>query len=487
MSFSKSIIFITALGLFSHASEAKDYWKEGTVGSDLVGEEVHKINRAFTGLAEALAPSVVSISTKTRVRRRQNSQEDVFRYFFGNPFGQRRGVPQQPQESGSLGSGFLINDSGYIVTNSHVISQGGRNADQVFAKFSNDPESFEGWPAEIVGMDPTTDVAVIKLKEKPKKLYPVNFGKSSEIKVGEWVMAIGNPYGHSHSVTSGIVSALGRSIDLETRTDFIQTDASINPGNSGGPLFNMKGQVVGINTAIDARAHGIGFAIPIDVAKNIVRQLISKGSVDIGWIGIYMADLSPGIAKQLGLKKPQGVLIQDVIPGEPAANAGMKSYDVVVAVDGKAIVTSKDLLKGISNKGVGEVAKILVHRNGKKKTLNVKIGKRKTDEELAMAREKTMRSRLKDSRGMLLEELSPRVRGMLGLEKGTEGVFVQQVVGDSFAGQAGVRPGDVIVEINRKSVSSVKAAIAQLKRSTKEFLLKILRDDSTIIILVEDR
>ncbi|NCN42468.1 Do family serine endopeptidase [bacterium] len=486
-----SVLAVIVLGVSCADLQSKELWKEDVVvGKEIVGEEVHKINQAFTGLAEVLSGSVVSISTKTKVirDRRYNPQADVFRYFFGNPFGGRGGIQPPPQESSSLGSGFLINEDGYLVTNSHVVTQGGRQADEIFAKFAGDSAKFEGWPAEIVGVDPTTDVAVLKLKEKPKALYPAYFGDSSKLKVGEWVMAIGNPFGHSHSVTSGIVSALGRAVDdLNTRSSFIQTDASINPGNSGGPLFNMKGQVIGINTAIDARANGIGFAIPIDLAKTVIKQLIQKGSVDIGWIGIYMADLTPGIAKQLGLAQADGVLIQDVIPGEPAASAGMKSYDVVLAVDGKEVSSTGELFKAVGNKAIGESAKILVHRNGKQVTLNVKIGKRKTEQELAAARDAQIRGRLEDSKGMLLEEINPQVRSMLGLEADVQGVFVQQLVSDGFAAQAGVRPGDVIVEINRKPVTSVKEAVALLKKSSGEFLLKILREDSTIIILIEDQ
>ncbi len=485
-------LLIAMIAVTCSELRAEELWKEDVVvGSDFVGDEIHKINKAFTGLAEVLSGSVVSISTKTRVvhNNRLNPQADIFKYFFGNPFGgPGQGYQAPPEEASSLGSGFLINQDGYIVTNSHVVSAGGRRADEVLAKFASDPAKFAGWPAEIVGVDPTSDVAVLKLKEKPKKLSPAFFGDSSKIKVGEWVMAIGNPFGHSHSVTSGIVSALGREIDdLNARATFIQTDASINPGNSGGPLFNMDGQVVGINTAIDARAQGIGFAIPIDLAKKVIRQLIKKGSVDIGWIGIYMGELSPGIAKQLGLKSTDGVLIQDVIPGEPAAKAGMESYDVVVAVDGKPVSSAGDLLRLVGNKGVGEKAKILVHRNGKKKTLIVTVGKRKSEEELARARQKQMKGLVEDSKGMVLENLNAQARNMLGLDADVQGVFVQQVVGDSFAAQAGVRPGDVIVEINRKPIKNAKEALDILKNANGEFLLKILREDSTIIILVEDR
>lgn len=384
-----------------------------------------------------------------------------------------------------MGSGFVINSDGYIVTNSHVISQGGRNADEVYAKFANDPANFPGWPAEIVGVDPTSDVAVIKLKEKPDTLVPATLGESAELKVGEWVIAIGNPYGHSHSVTSGIVSALGRSIELGTRTNFIQTDASINPGNSGGPLFDIRGRVIGINTAIDARANGIGFAIPIDIAKNVIRQLITKGKVDLGWIGIYMADLTPGVARQLGLNLSGGVLVQDVIPGGPAAKAGMRSYDVITEVDGVPVIQTGDLLRLIANKTAGEKAKLKINRDGKEQEITAVIARRKTEQEIAQDREERLKERLSNAKGLLLEDLSATSRRMLGLEGAVTGALVQDLLRDSAAARAGVRAGDVIVEVNRKPVTSAKEAEAELKKADEALLLKILREDETIIILVE--
>lgn len=462
----------------------KDLWTEGTSSVVDVDPNVLKLNRAFTQLAEKLSPSVVSISTKSR-RFEQRGQADIFRYFFGNPFGDRFHSPPEPRESQSMGSGFVINDEGYIVTNSHVIRQGGRNADEVFAKFASDAPNFDGWPAEIIGVDPTSDVAVIKLKKKPKSLKHVQLGKSANVKVGEMVVAIGNPYGHSHSVTSGIVSALGRDIDLSTRTDFIQTDASINPGNSGGPLFDIQGRVIGINTAIDARAQGIGFAIPIDLAKGVIEQLILKGKVDLGWIGIYMANLNPGLARQLGLEKPQGVLVQDVIPGGPAASSGLRSYDVIKEVDSTPVLEMNDLLKLIANKKEGEKAELKYIRDGKLRETTVEIGRRKSEAELAADRERRMEKKLDRSKGLLLEELSPTAKRMLRLDPELEGVLVRDVIRSSDAASAGVRPGDVIAEINRKAVTSVEAAERELSKAEDALLLKILRDDSTIIILVE--
>jgi Do/DeqQ family serine protease len=486
--FCSALVILLACSPSNSFSQSGELWKEGQGKESVVAgvdPEVFKVNRAMTVLAEKLSPSVVSISTKTRVQSpMMGPQEELFRFFFGNPFGDPRMRPES-RETQSLGSGFVLNDKGYIITNSHVIRQGGRNADQIFAKFLGDAPNFQGWEAKVVGVDESSDVAVIKLKKLPSKIVPVVLGQSSNVKVGEMVVAIGNPLGHSHSVTSGIVSALGRSIDLETRTDFIQTDASINPGNSGGPLFNAYGEVIGINTAIDARAQGIGFAIPIDVAKNVVRQLIEKGQVDLGWIGIYMADVTPGIAEQLGLKEPSGVLIQEVIPGEPAAQAGLRSYDVVVGVNGTPILSGRDLVKAISNQSIGSMAKLDVIRDGEKIQLQVRIGKRKSDEELAKQESKLRKEQAQESKGMFLSELTDHQRRMVGLSEDEGGVLVQGVAQDSFARAAGVMPGDILLEVNRRPVKNVKDAVRLLNEKKKAFLLKLQRQNATIIILME--
>lgn len=482
-------LLVATVAAFSPEARTK-LWKDGNGKDPVVAGldiDVFKLNQAFTVLAEKLSGSVVSISTRTQVSRGRpgvpGSQDELFRYFFGNPFGDPRLQPQN-RESQSMGSGFVLNDEGYVITNSHVIRQGGRNADKIFAKFLGDAPNFEGWEAEVVGVDESSDVAVLKLKKKPANLTTVVLGESSRVKVGEWVMAIGNPLGHSHSVTTGIISALGRSIDLDTRADFIQTDASINPGNSGGPLFNLRGEVVGINTAIDARAQGIGFAIPIDLAKGVIRQLIEKGKVELGWIGIVMAELNSGIAEQLGLKQSSGILIQDVIPGEPAEKAGLRSYDVVVAVNGNSVLSGRDFMKSVANMNVGDTAKLDIIRDGKKTQVSVKIGVRKSQEELAKQQEEMLGDRAEEGRGMLLGELSARQKEQLGLNDAV-GVLVQAVAPDSFAARAGVQPGDVLLEVNRQVVSNVSQAQKLLNQKKKAFLLKLQRRSATLIILME--
>ncbi len=235
--------------------------------------DVGALNKAFTELAATLSPTVVNIYTKTRMSPRygRGGQEDFFRYFFGNPFNGGMSDQAPPREAQALGSGFVINEDGVVITNSHVVRMNGRNADSIMVKFLDESENTPGHEAKVLGVDESTDVAVLKLKKKRNKPFAVApLGDSDKLRVGEWVIAIGNPYGHTHSVTKGIVSALGRGLESGNRAEFIQTDASINPGNSGGPLFNLYGEVIGINTAIDARAQGIGFAIPVNTAKSVI-------------------------------------------------------------------------------------------------------------------------------------------------------------------------------------------------------------------------
>jgi len=286
-------------------ASAERFWSEKTESERKAqGPEIDLLNKAFVSLAEQMKPAVVNVYTKTRVgvprygaRGNQVMPDDLFRFFFGNPFG-GPGSPgggngqMPPREAQALGSGFVINKEGLVITNAHVVRMGDRNADSILLRFVNDSPTSPGYEATVLGVDETTEVAVLRLKKKKADLKVAPLGDSDKIKVGEWVVAIGNPYGHTHTVTKGIVSALGRSLEEIERAEFIQTDASINPGNSGGPLFNLYGEVIGINTAIDPRAQGIGFAIPINTAKMVARELITTGSVSIGWIGVGILVIS---------------------------------------------------------------------------------------------------------------------------------------------------------------------------------------------------
>lgn len=307
------------------------------------------------------------------------------------------------------------------------------------------------------------------------------------------MIAIGNPYGHTHSVTKGIVSALGRGLDSGNRAEFIQTDASINPGNSGGPLFNLYGEVIGINTAIDARAQGIGFAIPINTAKSVIQQLIEKGEVSLGYAGVNIADINPQVAASLRIpEETSGALIMDVIPSGPAAKAGLKSYDIVTHINGRAIQTTSEFARTIANQNVGAKVTLSVLRDGKEVRIAMTVGKRPSERDMARNAQPRRSNRLPapgaaptGKTGLLLSELTPQIRGQLRLDRSVSGVVVQDVVPDSLAAEAGVEPGDVIMEINRKPVRNLTEAETAMKNRGNNFLLKIQRGTASIIILLD--
>ncbi len=373
---------------FPTSSRAEPHWQESSrsATAPAPGIDLQALNQAFTGLAERLSPSVVNIYTRTKVHA--DLPDEMFHFFFGNPFGDRFGVIPMEREAQSLGSGFIINDKGFIVTNTHVVRHAGRNADEIMVKFLKQDQG-NGYPAEVVGVDERTDVALLKLKSPMSQLTVAPLGDSDKAKVGEWVIAIGNPYGHAHTVTQGIVSALGRSLE-NVQTEFIQTSASINPGNSGGPLFNLHGEVIGINTAIDPRAQGIGFAIPINLAKTVVKDLIEEGRVRRGYIGIMMTSLSPEISEALGIEPNKGVIVRQVIENGPAAKAGIRKGDIIIKVGGETITHAGKLVSTVTSLKAGQVVPFEILREAKPITLKVTIG------EEPKAEPKPVYSRMRD-------------------------------------------------------------------------------------------
>lgn len=336
-----------------------------------VTADVRALSDAFSALAERVSPTVVNIYTKSGAPQMQlppGIDEQILRRYFGfMPFN----VPQMKQEA--LGSGFIVNaEEGYIVTNAHVVRPTGRNADEIMIKLIGE-ENHKGHAAKVIGVDEASDVALIKLKDKVPNLKAVAFGDSSKAKVGEWVLAVGNPYGHTHTVTQGIVSATGRSLE-GARAEFLQTSAGINPGNSGGPLINMSGEVIGINSAMDPRAPNIGFAIPSNTAKDVVTQLADKGHVERAWLGIGIEDLNEEQAALLKLKDSKGVLVKQVMNDAPAAKAGVEVYDVIRKINGADITSTHDLFHAIEKIPAGKTAAVEVLRGGATKTLNVRLG-----------------------------------------------------------------------------------------------------------------
>ena len=415
-----------------------------------INAPVQMVPQNFSALADTVSPAVVHIrvektvkvggSTFHQFKKNPFGMPDQFKDFFGRKFDN----PRQPEfKQPGQGSGFIIDSAGYIVTNNHVVD----NADKIKVILRNDNE----YDAEIVGRDPVTDIALIKIEAKDN-LPTVPMGSSDSLKVGEWVAAIGSPFGLEHTVTAGIVSAKGRVIGSGPYDDFIQTDASINPGNSGGPLINMKGEIVGINTMIIAGGSGIGFAIPIDLAKDIVSQLKSNGEVTRGWLGVTIQDLKGDLASYYELKDKSGVLVASVVPGDPADRAGIQPKDIITKVDGNKVTSSRDLTNLAAKLGVGDTAEITIWRNGQTKTVDVKVGRRPVT--LAAASE-DQRPETKGEYGFEVTELTPEIAKRYNVEE-TKGVIVVNVTPDGKAMAAGIQQGDLIIEINRENVATVK-------------------------------
>jgi len=411
---------------------------------------VRMVPQDFSGLAATVGPAVVHIRVEKTVKGAgpesgpfgQNpfGGNEQYREFFGRHFGQQR---QPEYKQPAQGSGFIIDKSGLIVTNNHVVE----GADKITVILKDESQ----YEAKIVGLDPVTDIALIKVEPK-KDLPVVRLGSSDDLKVGEWVVAIGAPFGLEYTVTAGIVSAKGRVIGSGPYDDFIQTDASINPGNSGGPLINMKGEVVGINTMIIAGGQGIGFAIPVDQAKGIIAQLETHGEVTRGWLGVTIQDVNEDMADYYGLKGKSGAMVADVVPGDPADRAGIRPKDIITEVNGKAVTNSHDLTNLAANLQVGETASVTVLRNGKPQTLEVKIGRRPLT---IAAASQSNRQKNEGQYGFQVTDLTPELARQYDIQDNA-GIIVVGVAPDSKADAAGVKKGDVILEVNRVSVASVK-------------------------------
>ena len=400
---------------------------------------------SFADLAENLGPAVVNIKMtkiqKTGIQGPPDFPEgpfgDTFRHFFGRM--PRGGETYKTQ---GAGSGVIISADGTVVTNYHVVD----GAKEITVTMNDKKE----YKARVIGKDPKTDIAVIRIEGKGT-FKPAVLGDSDKLRVGEWVLAIGNPFGLSNTVTSGIVSAKGRIIGAGPYDDFIQTDAPINPGNSGGPLFNMRGEVVGINTAIIPNGQGIGFAIPASTVKRLIPDLVARGGVTRGYLGVSVQSVSEELSKSLGLKTNKGALVSEVVEGAPAEQAGIRQGDVIVAFDGKEIKESHELSAAVAATPVGKDAKVELVRDGRSVTVTVKTGKLPSDE----VAEQTSEDGQKGKWGLALKDLDPETSRRLGL-KAKQGAVVAGVEPGSPADQAAIQQGDVILEVNRKQVKSVE-------------------------------
>jgi len=453
---------------------------------------------SFADLAAKLAPSVVNISTKQRVpvRRQADPFEEFFRRF-GAPVPQQQDQNQQQQqqqapstrETGSLGSGFLISPDGYIVTNNHLIQgvDGTGTVDSVTVKLTDRRE----FSARIVGRDQASDLALLKIEGS--NLPYVNWGDSTRARVGDWVVAIGNPYGLDGTVTAGIISALHRGITGVGAYDrYIQTDASINMGNSGGPMFDMQGNVIGINSALispTGASVGIGLAIPAEAAKPVIDALRRGQRPERGYLGVGLQPLDENIADSLGLPKDRGEIVRSVVPGEAAARAGIQQGDVILKVNGRDVTPDETVSYLIANSSVGAKVPLEVIRDGKRQTLSVQVGQRPTEEELAkqaggdgqdqdqaLGQEGPVTPG--SALGLSLQPLNPQIVRALNLPAGVHGVVITSVDPDSDASEKGIRRGDVILSVNRQAVTTpaqVLSAVDTARRAGRSSVLLLVK------------
>ena len=423
---------------------------------------------SLSSIVSKVAPAVVNISTVRVVR----GPGPVFKYFFGpfeegDPFKEFferffGDIPQREFRQKSLGSGFIISKDGYILTNNHVIEK----ATEIRVRLLNKEE----FKAKVIGRDPKTDIALIKIKAN-HSLSAATLGDSDALRVGDWVIAIGNPFGLGHTVTVGIISAKERIIGAGPYDNFLQTDAAINPGNSGGPLVNLEGKVVGINTAIVAQAQGIGFAIPINMAKYILPQLKERGKVMRGWLGVMIQEVTPEIAHALGLKEVKGALVADVTPGSPADKADIRRGDVIIEYNGKKIEEMNELPRLVANTPVGKSVPIKIWRNGKIRQLTVKVGE--LEEKVA----KGERRYAPQDLGLKVEELTPYLAQRLGVKR-IHGVIITYVVPGSPAHEAGLSRGDIILKINRHPIEDL---------NDYQEVINSAKPGDTLLFLIERR
>jgi serine protease Do len=435
----------------------------------------------FTELAEQASPAVVNISTRQKAASAAASRGNpqpmpdleglppIFREFF------ERSLPQQPRspnggrqrEAQSLGSGFIISADGYVLTNNHVVA----DADEIIVRLPDRSEL----EAKLVGADPRTDVALLKVEAQG--LPTVKLGSSAALRVGEWVLAIGSPFGFDHSVTAGIVSAKGRSLPDENYVPFIQTDVAINPGNSGGPLFNLKGEVVGINSQIFTRSGGfmgLSFAIPIDVVMNVADQLKADGKVSRGWLGVVIQEVNKDLAESFGMEKPAGALVVQVVEDGPGARGGLRVGDVILSLNGQPINLSADLPHLVGGLKPGSQVNLELMRDGKRRTLALKIGSLPEDESLLAEAGAGPGAAKSSSRlGLVVEDLDSAQQKKLDVQGG---VLVTDVK-EGPAAAVGLRPGDVITHLNNQPVASAAAFTAQAKElpSQRSISMRVLR------------
>jgi serine protease Do len=434
---------------------------------------------SFADLAEQLMPSVVNISTTQTIKTNSNSNPFPFKFPPGSPFGEmfKDFENQQPKErkASALGSGFIIKEDGIVITNNHVIA----NAEDILVRVGD-----KEYKAKLVGADPYMDVAVLKMETKDK-FQTVKFGDSDTARVGDWAIAIGNPFGLGGTVTAGIISARNRDINLTRYDDFIQTDASINQGNSGGPLFNLKGEVIGINTAIlgQSGSIGIGFAIPANAASNVIDQLVEFGETKRGWLGVRIQEVTKEIAEVEKLKKPQGALVASVGENSPADKAGVKAADIILEFDGKKIDTMRKLPKVVANTKVGKSVKLKIWRNKKLITKTLTLGRLESSEEFKEKKTKTVEKKedVIKSLKITVRETNADDISSRNLNKNTKGVVITNIENKSPLANV-LSINDIIIEVQKNSVktsSDLKNIVDRIfKKGEKTLLLTVINKNN---------
>ena len=440
----------------------------------------------FTKLVEDNNASIVNISTVRKSNEKiSNSQQqipneelnDFLKKFFGDK-GFENPNKKSPRKAQSLGSGFVYSSDGFIITNHHVIA----DAEQIIVKL-NDKRELE---AKLIGSDPSSDIALLKIKVK--NLKPVKIGNSENLKVGQWVLAIGSPFGFESTVTAGIVSAIGRSLPNDNYVPFIQTDVAINPGNSGGPLFNLDGEVVGINAQIFSRSGGfmgLSFAIPMDVAENVIQQLKKSGKVSRGWLGVYIQEVTNNLAKSFGMKKPKGALISKVIPDGPASKSDLKVGDIILKFDGKDITTSSSLPPIVGNTKVGKNVKIEILRNGKKKNIKFKVQELPIQKAARTIKSNTS-PKTKKILGMTVADLTEKERKNLSAGNNF-GIKVIEVSGNP-AYESGLLKNDIIYQISGQNIQNIlqfNKIIKNMKKGDFASLLVKRSQDNSIYLAIK--
>lgn len=419
-------------------------------------------------LVDEVRPTVVGVTTHRRASRQGEEMDELLRRFFGGELG-----PRQPQTETGIGSGFVIDaQGGLVLTNFHVV----QGADEVLVRLASEREV----TARVVGTDSATDVALVRLKEIPESLAAAPLGDSDAIRVGDYVVAIGSPFGLALTVTSGIISAKARIIGAGPYDDFLQTDAAINPGNSGGPLFDLEGRVVGINTAIVATGQGIGFAVPINLIKALLPQLERTGKVVRGFLGVTVQDLTPELARAMKLEEPGGALISGVSPGGPASAAGLKPGDVVTSVDGKPVKSAAELSRTVAMQPPGRQIALEVWRGGEQHTIKAKLGERSPAP--GAGGQRPARPEEEERLGLSLQPVPPEAQSELGAR---EGALVTQVAANSRAARAGIARGDVIVEANGQPVRSPQDfARAARAAGQNPLLVRLLRSGDGLFVVI---